>query len=279
MLDSGVDFTHAYLGGPGTGRGLRRLLRAATPARRRRGDAAPTLFGPNAPKVKGGYDFVGETGPTNTPPRAGPEPDRHEGHGTHVSDIAAGRSADGTHKGIAPGADLYALKVCSSVATVLQRRGASCEAHRLGAGPQRRRRHLRCRGHHQPVPRQPDYGQEQDDPTARDRQHGPGRRRRRGLGRQRRRPARSSSAPRRPRRGRSAWPRPRCRTTSCTPIAVTPRRSRATRQHHPQLQAADLVTRAHRDDHRTRWPGGRAPTPRGLRPPRTSPASRPARWR
>src|SRR5205823_527897 len=29
----------------------------------------------------------------------------------------AGRSLDGTHKGVAPGASLYAIKVCSSVAS------------------------------------------------------------------------------------------------------------------------------------------------------------------
>src|SRR2546425_451510 len=38
-------------------------------------------------------------------------------HGTHVADIIAGASTDGTHKGVAPGASLYAVKVCSSVST------------------------------------------------------------------------------------------------------------------------------------------------------------------
>jgi subtilisin family serine protease len=114
VLDSGIDFTHEYLGGPGT-------VAAYTACYAQR-DVAPTgdcaaLFGPTAPKVKGGYDFVGETWPTTPTEAPDPNPIDFEGHGTHVADIAAGRSADGSHKGIAPGADVYAVKVCSAVAT------------------------------------------------------------------------------------------------------------------------------------------------------------------
>ena len=117
VLDSGVDFTHAYLGGPGTVDAYNTCF--AQNAQAPSGICAD-FFGPNAPKVKGGTDFVGETwnGAANTPPLApDPNPIDFEGHGTHVSDIATGRSADGTHKGIAPGADLYVVKVCSSVST------------------------------------------------------------------------------------------------------------------------------------------------------------------
>ena len=117
VLDSGVDFTHEYLGGPGTVAAYKACFgqNAVAP----RGICAD-YFGPNAPKVKGGTDFVGEkwNGASDTPPLApDPNPIDFEGHGTHVSDIAVGRSADGTHKGIAPGADLYVVKVCSSVST------------------------------------------------------------------------------------------------------------------------------------------------------------------
>lgn len=113
VLDSGVDFTHEYLGGPGT-------VAAYNECYAQR-DVAPTgncaaLFGPSAPKVKGGIDYVGETWP-NTPEATDPNPIDFEGHGTHVSDIIGGRSADGTHKGIAPGVDLYGVKVCSAVST------------------------------------------------------------------------------------------------------------------------------------------------------------------
>jgi len=119
VLDSGIDYTHANLGGPGTTAAYD--LCYAGGAR----DVAPVgvcagLFGPTAPKVKGGYDFVGESW---TGAAAGgdlkpdPNPIDFEGHGTHVADIIGGRSADGSHQGIAPGVDLYALKVCSAVGT------------------------------------------------------------------------------------------------------------------------------------------------------------------
>jgi subtilisin family serine protease len=116
VLDSGIDFTHKNLGGPGTQAIVDECFAGA--------DAAVTgncaaLFGPDAPKVKGGYDFVGDAWPNSAtvfdpnPIDSGPA----GGHGTHVADIIAGRSADGTHEGIAPGADLYAVKVCSAVST------------------------------------------------------------------------------------------------------------------------------------------------------------------
>ncbi|MTD15090.1 S8 family serine peptidase [Nakamurella sp. YIM 132087] len=113
VLDSGVDFTHEYLGGPGTEAAYEECYAGANAAPV---GACADLFGPSAPKVKGGYDFVGETWP-NTAEIPDPNPIDFEGHGTHVSDIIGGNSADGTHKGIAPGVDLYAVKVCSAVAT------------------------------------------------------------------------------------------------------------------------------------------------------------------
>ncbi len=112
VLDSGIDFTHQYLGGPGTSAAYQSCYQGS--AR----DAAPVgacaaLFGPSAPKVKGGYDFVGEAWPGGSV-RRDPNPIDAEGHGTHVADILGGRSADGSHKGIAPGVSLYAVKVCSA---------------------------------------------------------------------------------------------------------------------------------------------------------------------
>ena len=113
VLDSGIDFTHKNLGGPGT------LADYATCYAQN--SVAPSgicasLFGPGAAKVKGGFDFVGEDWP-NTPEALDPNPIDIGGHGTHVADIIGGRSADGTHKGMAPDASLYAVKVCSAVAT------------------------------------------------------------------------------------------------------------------------------------------------------------------
>ena len=117
ILDSGIDFTHEYLSGPGTAAAYDECYKGDSGTAY---DSAPTekcalLFGPAAPKVKGGYDFVGETWP-NSAETPDPNPIDYDGHGTHVSDIAGGRSADGTHQGIAPGVDLYAVKVCSAVA-------------------------------------------------------------------------------------------------------------------------------------------------------------------
>ncbi|MDP1899084.1 MAG: S8 family serine peptidase [Rubrivivax sp.] len=111
VLDSGIDYTHKYLGGSG-------LVADFTVAAAAAAGAPPAGLFPTA-KVIGGYDFVGENWP-NTPlaPDANPiDAGIASSHGTHVADIAAGASLDGTHKGVAPGAQLYAVKVCSSVST------------------------------------------------------------------------------------------------------------------------------------------------------------------
>ena len=61
VLDSGVDYTHFNLGGPGTVAFYDTCYagRDAAPV----GDCA-NYFGPGAPKVVGGYDFVGEVWPS-----------------------------------------------------------------------------------------------------------------------------------------------------------------------------------------------------------------------
>ena len=116
VLDSGIDYTHFNLGGPGDQAVTDACMAGANAAAA--GDCAG-LFGPDAPKVKGGFDFVGDGWPDSAlapdpnPIDSGPE----GGHGTHVGDIIGGHSADGTHKGIAPGVSLYAVKVCSAVST------------------------------------------------------------------------------------------------------------------------------------------------------------------
>ena len=102
VLDSGIDYTHAALGGSGSVA----EYNANDPS-----NIEPGTF-PTA-KVVGGYDFVGSTWPnTAEAPDADPLDDGPEaGHGTHVADIIAGTT------GVAPGASLYAVKVCSSVST------------------------------------------------------------------------------------------------------------------------------------------------------------------
>ena len=114
VLDSGIDYTHFNLGGPGTVDFYDDCYagRDAAPV----GDCA-NFFGAGAPKVVGGFDFVGEAWPTFGPRTEDPNPIDADGHGTHVADIIGGRSADGSHKGVAPGASLYAVKVCSAVSS------------------------------------------------------------------------------------------------------------------------------------------------------------------
>jgi hypothetical protein len=111
VLDSGIDYTHFNLGGAGTAAAYEAAYgTTATPRYTTRDGLFPTA------KVYDGFDFVGETWP-NGDRTEDPDPIDLEGHGTHVADIIAGRSADGTHKGVAPGAQLLAVKVCSAVAS------------------------------------------------------------------------------------------------------------------------------------------------------------------
>ena len=127
VLDSGIDYTHYNLGGTGLLSDYTACY-GANPA-----DPANKTLPASCPypttKVIGGFDFVGERWP-NSPggilepdpnpigaPVPGVFPGVDGGHGTHVADIVAGKSADGLHVGVAPGAQLYAVKVCSSVST------------------------------------------------------------------------------------------------------------------------------------------------------------------
>jgi subtilisin family serine protease len=130
IIDTGIDYTHANFGGPGTADSFNVAFASNTLP------ADPALFGPGAPKVKGGTDLVGDnydaggTGDALTP-----VPDSNpldcNGHGSHVAGTAAGYGvlADGstyrgpydqlTHStnsfgigpGVAPLADLYAIRV------------------------------------------------------------------------------------------------------------------------------------------------------------------------
>jgi len=121
VLDTGIDYTHRFFGGPGTAAAYAGAYGTSTTDPRN--TTTDGLF-PTA-KVVGGFDFVGEAWPNG--PLA-PDPDPIDcgpsaipapcagGHGTHVADIIAGDDG-ASHKGVAPGATLYAVKVCSAVST------------------------------------------------------------------------------------------------------------------------------------------------------------------
>src|SRR5438105_10474677 len=128
VLDSGIDYTHKNLGGSGSAADYAAAF-GTSAADARNKSAPPTSLYPTD-KVVGGFDFVGEQWPNGplapdaNPIACGGVPTVAGGstlcdgtHGSHVADIIAGRSNDGTHKGVAPDAELYALKVCSSVST------------------------------------------------------------------------------------------------------------------------------------------------------------------
>src|SRR2546426_311955 len=118
VLDTGIDYTHRNLEGSGTAADYTAAFGTSLSDSRNQ-TVNPALF-PTS-KVVGGYDFVGEQWP-NGPLAPDPNPIACGGvggcdgtHGTHVADIIGGHSTDGTHKGVAPGAQVYAVKVCSSV--------------------------------------------------------------------------------------------------------------------------------------------------------------------
>lgn len=110
VIDSGVDYTHRNLGGPGT---VEAYAEAAGANANDPKSGLPNALFPNS-KVVGGFDFVGDKWP-NAPRTEDPNPIDYWFHGTHVADIAAGASLDGKHKGMAPGAKLLAVKACASV--------------------------------------------------------------------------------------------------------------------------------------------------------------------
>lgn len=114
VIDSGIDYTHRNLGGPGT---VEAYAEAAGVGANDPKSELPNALFPNS-KVVGGFDFVGDkwSGGAGSPPRTeDPNPIDYWFHGTHVADIAGGASLDGKHKGVAPGAKLLAVKACASV--------------------------------------------------------------------------------------------------------------------------------------------------------------------
>ena len=130
ILDTGIDYTHANFGGPGTSAAYEAAHAAETQP------PDPVLIGPSAPRIKGGIDLVGDAydASSTDPLRTVPHPDENpldcNGHGSHVAGIAAGSGVttegltyNGVYDastydnafrigpGVAPKADLYAVRV------------------------------------------------------------------------------------------------------------------------------------------------------------------------
>ena len=126
IIDTGIDYTHATFGGPGTPEAF-----AAASANNTTNRA---WFGDDAPRVKGGWDFVGDSYNASDPANSIPKPDANpidcSGHGTHVAGTTGGggvtedgapytgpydaTTSEGAFRvgpGVAPEVDLYALKV------------------------------------------------------------------------------------------------------------------------------------------------------------------------
>jgi len=127
IIDTGIDYTHANFGGPGTVAAFTAAAATST------APANPALFGPKAPKVKGGTDLVGDAYDADVAtsvPVPDPNPLDCNGHGSHVSGTAAGfgvtndgatyhgpyneaayAAGFGIGPGVAPLADLYMVRV------------------------------------------------------------------------------------------------------------------------------------------------------------------------
>ncbi len=103
IIDTGIDYTHAMFGGPGTPEAYQAIDPDVLDP-----DVFPTT------KVIGGYDFAGSDYDAGDPDHNIPVPDGNpideHGHGTHVAATAAGVDI-GFGSGVAPDAKLYALKV------------------------------------------------------------------------------------------------------------------------------------------------------------------------
>lgn len=121
VIDSGIDYTHAHVGGPGDPT----AYAAAAGAAERIDDTWQDrpLF--PTERVLGGWDFVGprythpnyctealaQEGRCSNRPEPDPDPLDQHNHGTHVAGIVAGRAVAGLGDGVAPGASLVALKI------------------------------------------------------------------------------------------------------------------------------------------------------------------------
>ena len=127
VIDSGVDYTHASFAGPGT---VAYYLTAVA-------GTGPTVIGdtpgvyPNGPRVKGGYDWLGDSWNGSTALAVNPDPDPIDnkqsptdfaGHGTESASAAAGSAvaAGLLQPGSAPQAMILAYRGCSRLSSACE---------------------------------------------------------------------------------------------------------------------------------------------------------------
>lgn len=106
VIDTGIDYTHAMFKGVGTAEAYKAI------------DPAKEALGFPSEKIRGGVDLVGTEYDSASPDffHRVPKPDLNPldegGHGTHVAGTIAGIGDNVTsYNGMAPDADLYAIKV------------------------------------------------------------------------------------------------------------------------------------------------------------------------
>jgi subtilisin family serine protease len=134
VIDSGVDYSHIKLGGPGTVAGYNDAYCGDPAIAADPFDPACTAYdfpdttgffgdpqygrdGSPINKVVGGWDWFGEGVSDGAAGGGDPNPIDFEGHGTHVADIIAGlESSPGAgDAGVAPGANIWAFKACTAL--------------------------------------------------------------------------------------------------------------------------------------------------------------------
>jgi subtilisin family serine protease len=143
IIDSGIDYLHEAFGGVGVPNAY-----AVNDAASIEDLFEGQLLFPTA-KVVGGYDLAGNAyvpGQVDPKPDSDPMPDyvlvdvegqqlpQYADHGTHVAGIAAGIGSEKVPAGVAPGANLWAIKITSQAGTTLTTAGIEWAADPNGDG-------------------------------------------------------------------------------------------------------------------------------------------------